>query len=38
LIPTFEAGSIAQAAAEFGKIPVNLDEDLRRPAAANNWH
>jgi hypothetical protein len=30
LIPTYEGRSIAQAAAEFGKIPVNLDEDLQR--------
>jgi hypothetical protein len=29
LIPTYEGRSIAQAAAEFGKIPVNLDQDLR---------
>jgi hypothetical protein len=30
LIPTFEGRSIAQAAAEFGKIPINLDEDLQQ--------
>jgi hypothetical protein len=30
LIPTYEGRSIAQAAAEFGKIPINLDEDLER--------
>jgi hypothetical protein len=30
LIPTYEGRSIAQAAAEFGKIPINLDEDLQR--------
>lgn len=29
LIPTYEGRSIAQAAAEFGKIPINLDEDLQ---------
>jgi hypothetical protein len=30
LIPTYEGRSVAQAAAEFGKIPINLDEDLQR--------
>jgi len=34
LIPTFEGKSIVQAAAEFGKIPINLDEDLR----SVDWH
>jgi hypothetical protein len=29
LTPTFEGRSIVQAAAEFGKIPVNLDRDLQ---------
>lgn len=30
LILAYEGQSIAQAAAEFGKIPINLDEDLQR--------
>jgi len=34
LMPSYEGRSIAQAASEFGKLPLNLDTDLQRV----DWH